>query len=105
MRDVDLEAEYVRRCARVGEFLTGLGRGMGAQGIEGGVVTRVNIRLPTDDQPDTLLVVKVSGDAGAFIGFVGGLDIGTAVLAWRAKDGAAGLKWRVDVPWAERQAK
>lgn len=100
MRKVDAEARTNTRNRRVGEFLQALTEGRGAEGVAGGVVTRVTIRLPTTEQPGTLIVVKASGVDGDFVSFVGGLDVCQAVLVWAAQDGGPGSKWREDRPWA-----
>lgn len=102
MRDAEREARWLKRAQGIGEFLEATGEGRGAKGVEGGRVVRLTIRYPTGDNPEVLLVVKVQGKGGDFVGFVGGLDVGTAVLTWRAKDGGKGLKWREDRPWGER---
>lgn len=99
MRKVDAEERVNKTNRRVGELLQGLTEGRGASGVVDGRVTRVTIRLPTEDQPEALLVVKASGAEGEFVAFVGGLDVSQALLVWAAKDLKGGLKWRVDVPW------
>lgn len=102
MRKIDAEARVNTANRRVGEFLQGLTEGRGAEGVEDGKVTRLTIRLPTEDQPEALLVVKAEGSGGAFVAFVGGLGVCQALLVWGAKDRAGGLRWREDVPWDER---
>lgn len=102
MRRVDAEKQLDARNRRIGEFLAAIGQGLGAKGILEGVVTRVTVRFPTESQPEALLVVKVTGSQGDFVGFVGGLDVVQAILVWRAKETAEGLKWREDVPWQQR---
>lgn len=99
MRDVEREAVWGKRVAAIGEFIEALGSGRGVTGVDGGTLVRVTIRCPTKESPEALLVVKVSGTEGDKVGFVGALDVGTALLMWRARDGAAGLKWRPDRPW------
>jgi hypothetical protein len=102
VRNIKAEEVLARKHRRVGEFLERLSYGGGAKGVPGGTVTRITIRLPTDDQPEVFVVVKVAGDEGDFVGFVGALDVVQALLTWMAKDASKGLKWRPDVPWAER---
>lgn len=102
MRKVDAEARVNTRNRRVGEFLQALTEQRGASGVAGGVVTKVTIRLPTEDAPEALLVIKVRSGEEDFVGFVGGLDICQAILVWAAKDQGPGLRWREDVPWGER---
>ncbi len=102
-RDTSAEARLATRNRRIGEWLEAVENGRGGQGIEDGVVTRVTIRLPTREDPEALLVVKVTAPDGDHIGFVGGLGVNEALLTWRARDASRGLKWRADVPWKERQ--
>lgn len=102
MRRVDVEAEYMKRNTRIGEFIAALGYGPGVAGLEGGEVQKVTIRVQTEDRPDSLIVVKVCAGGEDYVGFVGGLTVADALLAWRAKDAKAGLKWKEDVPWERR---
>lgn len=102
MRQISVEEALEKKYARVGEFLQALTQGRGAEGILEGFVTGISIRLPSTDEPECLLVVKGAGVGGKYVAFVGGLDVVQAVLIWRAKAGAKGLKWREDVPWEQR---
>jgi hypothetical protein len=102
MRQTDAEQRLDARNRRVGEFLQVVTEGRGAKGVPEGVVTAVNIRLPTRDEPEALLIVKAEGPTGKWIAFVGGLDVVQAVLMWATKDRRTGLKWREDVPWDAR---
>lgn len=102
MRRTEAEERVNRANRRVGEFLQALTSGRGASGVPEGAVTRVTIRMPTLEQPEALLVVKASGESGDVVAFVGGLDLCQAILVWAAKDAGPGLKWREDIPWAER---
>lgn len=102
MRNADMEARWARRLNNAAELLDSLLDGRGAKGIKGGVVTEVRLRLPTPDRVETLLVVKASDGVDGYIAFVGALNPVDALLTWRAKDGAGGLKWREDVPWTQR---
>lgn len=99
MRNADLEKEWTKRVGAIGEFIEAVGKGRGVTGLPGGQVTRVTLRYPTEERPEALVVVKASGEGGDSVGFVGGLDIGAALLTWRAKDASKGLKWRADRPW------
>lgn len=99
MRNKDREAEQEKQNGRVGEFIESLRWGQGCRGLEGGIVTGLNIRMPTDANPEALVVVKVEAAGEAYVGFVGALTLHQALLTWRAKDGSGGLKWRVDEPW------
>lgn len=101
-RNADAEARLNAVNRRVGEWLTAVSEGRGCEGVEGGAVTDIRIRLASRENPEVLLIVKAEAAGGRYIGFVGGLDAVQALLTWRAKDAGKGLKWRVDVPWGER---
>lgn len=96
------EAQWMARCSRVGEWLEALDEGRGTEGVPAGVLTSIHVRMPTEDNPETLLVVKVEGSEGKVIGFVGAMGLAGAMLAWRAKDRTSGLKWREDLPYEQR---
>lgn len=98
----EVEARERKVNERIGEFLRALERGQGTQGLEDAVITRLTIRFPTEQQPEALLVVKATAGGQEFVGFIGGLDVGQAMLMWRARDGQRGVKWREDVPWGQR---
>lgn len=102
MRDATREQEWTKRVAAIGEFMESVGHGKGATGVRGGAVTGITIRCATVDRPEVLLIVKAMGEDGAVVGFVGALDLGTAILTWRARDGAKGLRWREDRPWTPK---
>jgi len=102
MRNINAEDRVNRMNRRIGEFIQGLTEGRGAQGVPGGAVVRITARLPTEDSPEALLVVKATSEVGDHVAFVGGLDLTQAFLTWAAKDRGTGLKWREDVPWGER---
>jgi hypothetical protein len=99
MRNVDLEQRWQKRVAAIGQFIESIEEGHGARGIEEGRVTRITIRFPSEEEPEALVVVKASSPNGDAVGFVGGMDVGAAILTWRAKDARGGLKWREDKPW------
>lgn len=102
MRDAKKEAALQLRHERIGEFLEAVQEGRGAEGCEGGRVTGIRIRLPTEEDPSALVVVKVATETGSMIGFVGAYRVADAILAWRARCLAGTMKWREDVPWSER---
>lgn len=89
----------------MGEFLESLGAGRGVGGLEGGRVLSIKVRLPTEVEPSVLLVVRATSAAGPRIMFVGAYDLGDAILAWRARSVAEGIKWRIDVSYEEWLAK
>lgn len=103
MRDAQQEQAVEKTNAKVGEFLAALTRGRGTQGLSEGKITRITIRMPTEDDPGILVVVKASAEGVDHVGFIGGWDVPMAVMAWRARDGKQGLKWRVDKPWDGRR--
>lgn len=93
---------YVKTLRTLGAFLTGLDEGQGLTGLTGGKLTGMTIRMGTAQEPGVLVVVRACDPTRKVVGFVGALTLAQAVLMWRAKDAAAGLKWRDDVPWKER---
>lgn len=102
MRNATVEQRYYKRLQSVGEFLEGLGAGLGCKGLVGGVLQDVRIRLGTAEDPGVLLIVRATDGADQVVGFCGGSSVTEALLAWRQKDSAVGLKWRPNVPWSER---
>lgn len=70
---------------------------------EGPVLTDLRFNLEADNRTSVLIVVKARGPAGGLIGFVGGPDLGTAVLSLAKKLSRGALKWREDLPWEERR--
>lgn len=102
MRDGEAEEVEARRARRVGEFLAIVGTGRAAAPLEGGRVTAWRVRMPTEEEPSVLLVVRaVAGEEG-HIAFIGAFSVTDALLAWRARATGSGMKWREDVPWGER---
>ena len=102
MRSAEAEKRLAAVHRRVGELLDGIDQGMPLKGIEEGRVTRITLRLPTEESPEALLIVKAVVGEDKRIAFIGGLGIIQALLTWRAKEGGPGLKWRADVPWELR---
>ena len=102
MRDAEEEQAHHKLLAKVGEWVMALGAGRGCEGAAGGVLTEFRVRMPREDEPMALLIVKVTGEDAKYIGFIGAPTAEAALLAWRARDGKGGLKWRVDLPWGER---
>lgn len=102
MRSAEAEKRLNAVNRRVGELLDAVANGMEPKGLDEATLTRINIRLPTRDSPESLIVVKAVSEQGRHIAFVGGLDVVQAMLTWRAKEAGPGLKWREDVPWSER---
>lgn len=102
MRAVDREAVWLKAMQRIGEFVESLGQ-LPVKGVpEDTELKGFNVRLPTEERPDALIVLKASGEGGAFVAFMGGLTLAQAILGWRAEHVAGKIRWRVDVPWGER---
>ena len=102
MRDAKLEGAAEKRARRIGEFLEGLGAGAGVDRDGDWSLTSFRVRLPTEIEPSCLLIVRASVGGAPRIAFIGAFTVGDALLAWRARVAAGGVKWREDVPWAER---
>ncbi len=99
LRDQELEEREARRDRRVGEFLSSLAQGAGTGGLEGGVLVSWRVRMPTEEDPGALLVVRADVASGPFVAFVGGYRAADVVLAWRKRSLAGRMKWREDEPW------
>lgn len=102
MRDVQSEEILGLRCRRVGEWLERLSTGVAPASLPEGRYDGFRVRLPTEQDPSTLLVVRASAKGEKWIAFVGAYTVADAVLAWRARDLEGTVKWREDVPWSER---
>ncbi len=102
MRDAEAEAALDKRHRRLGEFVDGMGKGVVVASLEGGALVSVKVRFPTEEEPSTLLIVRVLAEKGPLIGFVGAYGMGDALLALRARVLGKGVKWREDVPWGQR---
>lgn len=99
MRNTDREAAWEKRVQRIGEWIEAIESGSGPKGLEDAKVVEVRCRLGAAGTGDTLLILKASGTAGEMVAFVGARNLAEAVLAWRQKESAGGLKWREDRPW------
>jgi len=102
MRDAQSEEAAGRRCRRVGEWLERLGTGVAPVGLPEGRYDGFRVRLPSEEDPSTLLVVRASEKGAKWIAFVGAYTVADAFLAWRAREQAGSMRWREDVPWGER---
>lgn len=102
MRDIDQEGRAEKRAARIGAFIEAWGAEAALTGLVEGVLRDVRIRMPTEEDPGVLVIVRAFSAEGDRIVFVGAYNAGDALLAWRARAGAGSLKWRDDVPWEQR---
>ena len=102
MRDKEAEAREGRLNRRVGEWLAAVSTGRGAAGLEGGRVRQITMRLPTEEDPSTLLVVKAQNEVGSYVSFVGAYNLADALLAWRARCKNDRMRWRENRPWEDR---
>lgn len=102
MRDVEQEAAVEKRDRRVGEFLAALGEGVGVGELPGGRIDGFRVRLPTEEDPGTLIIVRASSGSTKVVAFVGAYDLSSATLAWRARSRVGRMKWREDRPWKDR---
>lgn len=103
MRDVEREAAAERRSRRIGEFIESLSGDQDLRGLTKGRLVGFQVRMPAEEEPSALLIVRALAEEGRRIAFVGAFSVGDAILAWRAREGGKGMKWREDIPWAERQ--
>lgn len=99
MRDAERERKYEKRLQNIGGFIEALDAPWTTAGNEQVVLTAITIRCPSESRPEALLVLKGCRGEDRFVAFVGALDVGTALLTWRAKAMVGSLKWRVDRPY------
>lgn len=102
MRDVKAEERENGRLRRIGEFLAQLDEGGSPSGLKRGMIMDFRVRLRSEEEPSVLLIVRAEDGSGKHIAFVGAFSVADVLLAWRAREGAAGLKWREDVPWSQK---
>lgn len=103
VRQQDREQAWMKEMSRVGEWLEHVERTRRVEGLDKGVVLELRCRLNTGDEGDTLLTIKAQDETGKWVAFVGARNLVEAILTWRQKEGASGLKWRLDRPWSERE--
>lgn len=104
MRAVDREAAWQKSVQRLGEFMGSLEELVDQGTPPGTRMVGLTVRLSTEGRPETLIVLKASGEGGAWVAFVGALDLAQALHTWRAKVTARSIKWREDVPYVQRAA-
>lgn len=102
MRDDAREEREAVRHRRIGEFLEALDRGLCSQRMPGARLVSLQLRFPTEEEPSTLLIVRVDAEGGPLVGFVGAYGCADAVLAFRKRLQTDHMKWREDRPWSER---
>lgn len=86
LRAIGMAVELVTRCTEPG-------------GNRTFVLTEVRAQLDADHGTGVLLIVKGEGDTGKIVGFVGGADLGTALLTLKKKLAVGAVRWREDRPW------
>lgn len=99
MRAQEDEARLDKRNRRAGEWLAALEVGRGLAGLTDGALWDIRFKLPQEEDPMVLMVVRATDAAGKRVAFMGAGTVVGALLAWRKLDGGAGLKWREDKPW------
>lgn len=99
MRDQEKEEAEAKRDRRVGEFLSSLAESGGTGSLEAGVLVSWRVRMPTEEDPGALLVVRADVETGPLVAFVGGYRVADVILAWRKRSLAGRMRWREDKPW------
>ena len=102
MRDIEREEAEAKLHRRAGEFLAALGTGRGLGGLAEGQLRGFSVRLPTEEEPGALLVVRAEAEGDLWVAFIGAYRVVDAVIAWRKRDKDNKMKWREDQPWAGR---
>lgn len=99
VRSEEREQRDAKRNRAVGEWMEALEFGRGLEGLADGRLIDIRFRMPTDESPEVLLVVRAGVADKRYVAFIGGLDITQVILAWRKRDRGRGLRWREDTPW------
>lgn len=99
MRDIEREAAAEKRTAAVGRFMDQLAQGEGLGGLANGVLVGFCVKMPTEEDPATLLIVKALAPEGKRVAFVGAFRVVDVFLAWRKRSRSGRMKWREDKPW------
>ena len=73
--------------------------GAGTQGLDGGELVDIKLRMPTAANPEVLLVLRAMAEGTRYVAFVGAGDPAMAVLKWRKRCRNGGLGWRPDRFW------
>lgn len=102
MRDVKRETLEERRRERIGHVVESLAHGHGLGKLTDGHLTGFTVRMPTEEEPGALLVVRATDNDGKHIAFVGGYRVDDLFLAWEKRSQAGRMKWREDKPWQDR---
>lgn len=95
-RNAETELIWMRRIEAAGKMLAAVDAGRGCKALTCGELDEIRILLPGEKRGDVLVVLKGHVGEQKFVAFVGGPDAVTAMLMWRAKETAAGVKWRED---------
>ena len=101
MRNQEREAAWAKRLVRAAEWLEAIEAGKGAKVLEDSTILEVRIKTSARPEGDTLMILKAAAGDQTYVAFVGARTIVEALLTWRQKEGAAGVKWREDRPWRE----
>ena len=99
MRSAELERAWMKKLEDVAHMVMLIDAEGGCKGLQGGHLVSIKVLLPTEQRGDCLLVLKASTSEGGYVGFVGGADFATTLLAWRKKENAAGVSFREDTPY------
>lgn len=99
VRATELERQWTAKMVRIAEMIALLDEGQGMSTLPGASMDSVRILCPGESRADALIIVKASVGSAQWVGFVGGLDIQTALLTWRKKELSVGLTYREDKPW------
>lgn len=98
-RQVDDWESYV---SAVGVAIMHLNRHAVNGPAEGPSLTGINIKLDADNRTSVLVVLKAVEGEEKLVGFVGGPDLPTAIIAAGKKVAADVVRWREDRPWEWR---
>lgn len=99
-RDQDMDVEFEKRLRAIGYAVEYLSQQKDVP-VEGRLrLDEVRVKLDADNRTSVLVVLKGTQDGMRVVGFVGGLDMGSVLIAARKKIQADALRWRADRPWS-----
>lgn len=96
------EEQWARHLAAVGRSVELLDRESDPAVAGGVLLYEVRFKLDADEGTSCLAILKGTSEAGNRVGFVGGADLASTLIATARKIGAGAVKWREDRPWGDR---
>lgn len=95
------DQDWDRRCMAVGRAVDMLNNWAVDETPKGVKLTKVSFKLDADQGTSVLAILQGDTEDGSVVGFVGGLDLPTTILAATRKVRGAAVRWRENKPWGE----